>query len=98
MDLDVFDENPLEYHNFITLFYELVEKRIDDPRGRLTRRVTHRIVCSNHHQLVIKMPIKFWSRTMEIVTTLWLFVGIMATNQKWIWRKLSDVLQFSLEM
>ena len=35
---------------------------------------------------------------MEIVTTLWVFVGIMATNQKWIWRKLSDVLQFSLEM
>ena len=43
MDQDVFDGNPLEYHNFITLFYELVEKRIDDPRGRLTQRVTQRI-------------------------------------------------------
>ena len=35
---------------------------------------------------------------METVTTLLVFIGIMATNQKWIWKKLSDVLQFSLEM
>ena len=33
-DLDVFDGNPLEYHNFITLFHGLAEKQIDDPRGR----------------------------------------------------------------
>ena len=36
VDLDVFDGNPLEYHYFMTLFHELVEKRIEDPRGRLT--------------------------------------------------------------
>ena len=36
IDLDVFDGNPLEYHYFMTLFHELVEKRIEDPRGRLT--------------------------------------------------------------
>ena len=35
VDLDAFDGNPLEYHNFMTLFHELGEKRIDDPRGRL---------------------------------------------------------------
>ena len=34
VDLDVFDGNPLEYHYFMTLFYELVEKRIEDPRRR----------------------------------------------------------------
>ena len=33
VDLDVFDGNPLEYHNFMRLFHELVEKQIDDPRG-----------------------------------------------------------------
>ena len=35
VDLDAFDGNPLEYHNFMTLFHELGEKLIDDPRGRL---------------------------------------------------------------
>ena len=39
--LDVFDGNPLEYHNFITLFHEVVEKRIDDPGGRLTRLIKY---------------------------------------------------------
>ena len=34
-----FDGNPLEYHNFMTLFHELVQKWIDDPRGRLTRLI-----------------------------------------------------------
>ena len=42
VDLNVFDRNPLEYHNFMRLFHELVEKQIDDPRGR-TRRVTQKI-------------------------------------------------------
>ena len=41
VDLDVFDGNPLEYHNFMTLFHELEEKRIDNPRGRLTRLIRY---------------------------------------------------------
>ena len=36
-DIDVFDENPLDFHYFMTLFHEVVEKIIDDPRGGLTR-------------------------------------------------------------
>ena len=32
VDLDVFDGNPLEYHYFMTLFHEVVEKRVDYPR------------------------------------------------------------------
>ena len=36
MDLDVFDGSPLEYHYFMTLFHEVVEKKIDDPTGKLT--------------------------------------------------------------
>ena len=40
-DLDVFDGNPLEYHYFITLFHDLVEKGIEDPRGRLTRLIKY---------------------------------------------------------
>ena len=41
LNLDVFDENSLEYHNFMTLSHELVEKRIDNPRGRLTRLIRY---------------------------------------------------------
>ena len=37
IELDVFDGNPLDFHYFMTLFHEVVEKRIDDPRGRLAR-------------------------------------------------------------
>ena len=41
VDVDVFDGNPLEYHNFMTLFHELVENHIDDPRGRLTQLISY---------------------------------------------------------
>ena len=37
IELDVFDGNPLDFHYFMTLFHEVVEKRIDDSRGRLAR-------------------------------------------------------------
>ena len=41
VELDVFDGNPLGYHNFMTLFHELVEKETDHPRGRLTQLIRH---------------------------------------------------------
>ena len=41
MDVDVFHVNPVEYHNFMTLFHELVEKQIDDLRGRLSRLIRY---------------------------------------------------------
>ena len=31
-----FDENPLEYTYFMSIFRESVEKKIEDPKGRLT--------------------------------------------------------------
>ena len=37
IELDVFHGNPLDFHYFMTLFHKAVEKRIDDPRGRLAR-------------------------------------------------------------
>ena len=36
MDVNVFDVNLVKCHNFMTLFHELVEKQIDNLRGRLT--------------------------------------------------------------
>ena len=34
-----FDGNPLNYFYFMTLFKEAVEKKVDDPKGRLTRLI-----------------------------------------------------------
>ena len=41
VDLDIFDENSLEHHNFMALLHELLKKRIDDSRGRLTRSIRY---------------------------------------------------------
>ena len=37
VELDTFDGNPLEYNYFMDLFYEVVQKWIEDPKGRLLR-------------------------------------------------------------
>ena len=37
VEMETFDGNPLEYHHFIDLFREVVEKWIQDPKGRLLR-------------------------------------------------------------
>ena len=40
VDLEPFDGNPLEYTYFMSKFRESVEKKIEDPKGRLTRLMT----------------------------------------------------------
>ena len=37
VEIDVFDGNPLEYNYFMDVFNEVVEKWIEDPKGRLLR-------------------------------------------------------------
>ena len=41
IDIDVFGGNPLEFHYFMALFHEAVEKKIEDPRGKLTRLIKY---------------------------------------------------------
>ena len=41
VDIDVFSADPLEYHYFMEIFKEIVEKKIEDPRGRLTRLIKY---------------------------------------------------------
>ena len=41
IELDVFDGNPLNFNYFMALFKETVEKKIEDPRGRLTRLIKY---------------------------------------------------------
>ena len=43
VDIDCFDGNPLNYHYFMTLFCEVVETEIEDPRGRLTRLIKYTV-------------------------------------------------------
>ena len=39
VDMEQFDGNPLNYHYFMALFAEVVETKIEKPRGRLTRLI-----------------------------------------------------------
>ena len=41
MDIGVFDGNPLNLRYFMTLFREVVESKIEDPCGRLTRFIKY---------------------------------------------------------
>ena len=43
VDMEPFDGNTLNYHYFIALFKEVVESKIDDIRGRLTRFIKYTI-------------------------------------------------------
>ena len=41
VDMDYFSGNPLDYHYFMSLFEELVEKKVDDPFGKLARLIKY---------------------------------------------------------
>ena len=41
VDIDTFSGDPLEYHYFMEVFKEVVERKIKDPRGRLTRLIKY---------------------------------------------------------
>ena len=43
VDIDCFNGNPLNYHYFMALFCEVVETKIEDPRGRLTRLLKYTV-------------------------------------------------------
>ena len=40
-DIERFEGNPLDFTYFMSMFQESVEKKIDDPRGRLTRLIKY---------------------------------------------------------
>ena len=41
VDIDMFDGNPLEFNYFMSLFEEMVESKVVDPRGRLKRLISY---------------------------------------------------------
>ena len=43
VDIDVFDGNPLNFKYFMMLFREVMESKIEDPCGRLTRPIKYTI-------------------------------------------------------
>ena len=38
-DMEQFDGNPLNYHYYMALFAEVVETKIEEPRGKITRLI-----------------------------------------------------------
>ena len=40
-DVDIFNGDPVDDHYFIAVFDEVIEKKIDDPWGRLTRLIKY---------------------------------------------------------
>ena len=41
VDMEPFEGNPLDFKNFMSMFQESVEEKIDDPTGRLTRLIKY---------------------------------------------------------
>ncbi len=41
VDIDEYDGNPLEFNYFLATFKEVVEQKVEDPRGRLTRLIKY---------------------------------------------------------
>ena len=41
IDIDVFGGNPLEFHYFMAVFHEAIEKKIEDLHGKLTRLIKY---------------------------------------------------------
>ena len=39
LDIYTFDGDPMEFHYFMAIFHEVVERKIDDEQGRLTRLI-----------------------------------------------------------
>ena len=39
LEIDIFDGNPMDFHYFMVVFKEVVENKVTDPRGRLTRLI-----------------------------------------------------------
>ena len=41
VDIDMFDGNPLEFNYSMSIFEEMVESKVVDPRGKLTRLINY---------------------------------------------------------
>ena len=53
-----FDDNVLNYHHFMALFKEVVESKVEDPRGRLTRLLKYTRGSQRTHRLLHPIPIQ----------------------------------------
>ena len=41
IDIDIFSRNPMDFLHFMAVFNEIVEKKVDDPRGKLTQLIKY---------------------------------------------------------
>ena len=64
VDIDMFDGDPMEFHYFMAVFHEAVEKKIDDARGRLTRLIKftkgEAKIAFNYHLMLDLKQLSDW--------------------------------------
>ena len=41
IDIDIFNVNSMTFHYFMAVFNEIMEKKVNDPRGKLTRLIKY---------------------------------------------------------
>ena len=41
IDIDIFSENPMDFHYFMAVFNVIVEKKVDNPRGKMARLIKY---------------------------------------------------------
>ena len=41
IDIDIFRGNPIDFYYFMTVFNEIVEMKVDDPRAKLTQLINY---------------------------------------------------------
>ena len=79
VDIKTFDGNVLNYHYFIALFREVVESKVDDPRGKLTRLIKY---TSGDARELIKHCIQLPSNEGVVKHAKYLFEKVYGNSHK----------------
>ena len=63
LEIDIFDGNPMDFHYFMTVFKEIVENKVTDPRRQLTRLIKFtkgeaKEIAKNCIQLPLELVLK----------------------------------------
>ena len=67
VDIETFDGNVLNYHYFMALFREVVESKVNDPRGKLIRLIKY--TSGDARELIkhcIQLPSNEWLQACKI--------------------------------
>ena len=86
VDMEQSDGNPLNYHYFMALFVEVAERKIEEPRGRLTRLIKFTIGKARelikHCIQVINMQEHLWKEPMVTLIRSYHHIGKKSRNSQ----------------